>query len=327
MILKNNSMKNIINLIVLLFIFSSAVSQNIKPIKYQIVALDNNGEVIANKYIDLRITVFKDKFIRHTVYKELQSKLTDNNGFVSIKVGAGKKIYGDYSSIKLNSASKYFVKTEIYHDEISNFVVSNISQIIYYKGSTEHNTISNDPFWQAYKNYIYRKGNVCIGPITERVKDIPLVVSNNLDDQNSNTSLLASFVKNTSLTSKNSDILRIDYNLRENFYPYLYFKLGMQDFQFDDKGGKYNLYVRPQGTMLWGGYEYPNFTINNQGNVGINQENPKSKLQITDGDVYIDKPEHGIILKSEDEQCWRITIQKDGKFHREKILCPEKMIK
>lgn len=58
------------------------------------------------------------------------------------------------------------------------------------------------------------------------------------------------------------------------------------------------------------------------GNLGIGSTNPKSKLQITDGDVYLDNPSRGIVLKSPNGNCWRVTIDDSGNFVRTNIACP-----
>jgi hypothetical protein len=58
------------------------------------------------------------------------------------------------------------------------------------------------------------------------------------------------------------------------------------------------------------------------GEVGIGTENPKSKLQVTDGDVYIDNPNRGIIMKDVNGGCWRITLGVVGNFVSTPIVCP-----
>jgi len=62
--------------------------------------------------------------------------------------------------------------------------------------------------------------------------------------------------------------------------------------------------------------------ITGNGNIGIGTNNPKTKLQVTDGDVYVDNATKGIILKSPDGNCWRVTVDNFGNLVRISISCP-----
>jgi hypothetical protein len=62
--------------------------------------------------------------------------------------------------------------------------------------------------------------------------------------------------------------------------------------------------------------------IDENGNVGVGTKTPRTKLQITNGDVYVENPDKGIILKSPNGSCWRVTIANDGNFVRTSIVCP-----
>jgi hypothetical protein len=75
--------------------------------------------------------------------------------------------------------------------------------------------------------------------------------------------------------------------------------------------------VKPDNT---GGFD--RLVINNVGNVGIGNSDPKAKLEVKDGDVYVNDPTKGIILKSPNGSCWRVTIDNTGNFVRTAITCP-----
>ncbi len=64
-----------------------------------------------------------------------------------------------------------------------------------------------------------------------------------------------------------------------------------------------------------------NFAFLN-GNMGIGTTEPGARLQISDGDIYIEDINHGIIMKSPNGQCWRGTVTDDGTMQFTPVNCP-----
>ena len=62
--------------------------------------------------------------------------------------------------------------------------------------------------------------------------------------------------------------------------------------------------------------------INIDGNVGIGTTLPSSKLQVKQGDVYIEDIGNGVIMKSPNGNCWRYTPDNDGNLVPLQITCP-----
>ncbi len=54
--------------------------------------------------------------------------------------------------------------------------------------------------------------------------------------------------------------------------------------------------------------------IDTNGNVGIGTSEPVERLQITDGDVYIEDIGNGIIMKDSNGNCWRYTPDTNGQL-------------
>ncbi len=64
------------------------------------------------------------------------------------------------------------------------------------------------------------------------------------------------------------------------------------------------------------------FVIKQNGCIGVNTQDPRSKLQITDGDVYIDNMNSGVIMTAPDGSCWRMTMANGGTIVTDSIACP-----
>jgi hypothetical protein len=63
-------------------------------------------------------------------------------------------------------------------------------------------------------------------------------------------------------------------------------------------------------------------TIDNSKNVGIGTTNPTEKLTIEGGEIYITDVNKGVIMKSPNGNCWRLTVSDAGAPVFTSITCP-----
>lgn len=52
--------------------------------------------------------------------------------------------------------------------------------------------------------------------------------------------------------------------------------------------------------------------LESNGNLGVGESDPKAKVHVTNGDVYLDDINSGIIMKSQNNTCWRVQIDNTG---------------
>jgi hypothetical protein len=63
--------------------------------------------------------------------------------------------------------------------------------------------------------------------------------------------------------------------------------------------------------------------LNETGYVGVGTTTPKSRLQVASGDVYLSDVTSGVIMKSPDGQCWKMTVSNAGAPVFSSVTCPQ----
>ena len=110
---------------------------------------------------------------------------------------------------------------------------------------------------------------------------------------------------NINPTSKNGAILFSDIISLQ--YPH-----GKWGIEYDDQysPGGLNMFM-PVSSLTDTRINF-NLFLGNDGHVGIGTGAPQAKLQVTDGDIFIENIDRGIIMKSPDGKCWRGTLNNQG---------------
>ncbi|MBK8627806.1 MAG: hypothetical protein IPN86_20255 [Saprospiraceae bacterium] len=83
----------------------------------------------------------------------------------------------------------------------------------------------------------------------------------------------------------------------------------------------YALYAKNSGDNIW---KKQNSDIYfNDGKVGIGTNTPKTKLQVSNDDIFLSTAAKGVIMKSPDGKCWRLTVNNDGTPKYTSMSCPD----
>ena len=87
----------------------TAVAQAPQAIKYQAVLRDNGGTIIANQPVSMRISIHNSTL---PIYQETHALTSNLYGLVSLNIGEGSVIFGNFSNIDWG-ADSYFLRTEV----------------------------------------------------------------------------------------------------------------------------------------------------------------------------------------------------------------------
>lgn len=118
------------SLLVLLILFVQiSFAQSPQSFKYQAVVRDAVGGLAVNKIISIKSSILLGSPSGSSVYAETQTLSTNEYGVVSLNIGAGTVVSGNFSTISWG-AGTYFVKTELDINGGSTYVFMGTSQML-----------------------------------------------------------------------------------------------------------------------------------------------------------------------------------------------------
>jgi len=106
-----------------------ALSQTPQAFKYQTVARNNAGEILANQNISFRMTILQGELPGIVVYAETHAATTNATGLATLEIGRGTPVSGNFAAINW-STTPIFLKTEIDPAGGSAFVEMGTSELL-----------------------------------------------------------------------------------------------------------------------------------------------------------------------------------------------------
>ncbi len=106
-----------------------AIAQSPEKMKYQAVARDNAGNILANQLISFRISILQGSSTGVSVYSETHQVSTNDFGLANLNIGNGSIVSGDFTSIAW-SADLQFLKVEMDPAGGSAFQLMGTSQLL-----------------------------------------------------------------------------------------------------------------------------------------------------------------------------------------------------
>ena len=121
-------MRNLLLVFIIAIFCTNINAQTPESFNYQSIMRSANGDVLVNKNVTMRFSIGSDEQFDSFEYQETQQVITSNQGLVSIAIGEGEPIMGDFMSVNWNEGNN-FIQVELKLDESSDFMVLGISQL------------------------------------------------------------------------------------------------------------------------------------------------------------------------------------------------------
>jgi hypothetical protein len=96
---------------------------------YQAVIRDNSNALVTNQIVGMQISILQGSANGTAVYAETQTPTTNTNGLVSIEIGGGTVVSGNFSTIDWANGP-YFMKTETDPAGGTNYTITGTSQLL-----------------------------------------------------------------------------------------------------------------------------------------------------------------------------------------------------
>jgi len=136
-------MKFLSTLLVSLTFSSILFAQAPQKMNYQGVARDNNGNVLANQNIGLRLSILSGSISGTTEYSETQAVATNDFGLFNVALGSGSVLSGTINSVDWGSAD-HFIKVELDAAGGTSYSLMGTSQLLSVPYALYAETISPD---------------------------------------------------------------------------------------------------------------------------------------------------------------------------------------
>lgn len=126
----------------------AAVSaQTPQSFRYQAVARDNSGNILANQSVSFRINILIGNVSGTVAYSETHTGLSTNAfGLIELEIGKGTPVTGTFSAIEWGNNS-YFVKIEMDPAGGSAYQVLSTSQLLSVPYALHANTVQTGDNW------------------------------------------------------------------------------------------------------------------------------------------------------------------------------------
>lgn len=319
-------MKNILTLSLLLSTLLPLAAQAPQAFNYQGVARSLSGAPLPDRDIGLRIAILRGAATGAEAYSETHSVTTNNLGLFHIEIGQGEPVNGLFEGINWG-AGAYFVQVEMDENGGSNYQLIGTSQLLSVPYALYAEQSGNASFWRASSanngnSIYYDRGNVIIGRDQEAISPLK-AVNNNPAINVTGTNAIADFER----TYGNSSARFLIYGYPDSDQVAPHLRNSIMLYSTSDAKDMV-LCANPAISSIrffagdWTNPDNERARITSEGYMGVGTTNPRSKFQVSDGDIYIENINKGVIMRSPNGNCWRMTLDNNGDWVKTQVICP-----
>jgi len=170
---------------------------------YQALVRNTSNAFVNNQPIGMKISILGGSATGNAIYVETQTPTSNAGGLISIEIGSGTAVTGQFSSIDWSDDS-YFIKTELDLEGGTNYTITGTSQLLSVPYALYAEKAGNT-FSGSYNDLTdVPAGNSFDGAFTS-LTDVPSGLSDGDDDTQLNESEVDAFVANNGYLSTEVD--------------------------------------------------------------------------------------------------------------------------
>src|SRR5574344_2874312 len=122
-------MKKLFTIFAAVFLTASVFAQSQNKMSYQAVIRDASDNLVTSQAVGMQISILQGSASGTAVYVETQTPTTNANGLVSIEIGTGTIVSGDFTTIDWANGP-YFIKTETDPAGGTSYSITGTSQLL-----------------------------------------------------------------------------------------------------------------------------------------------------------------------------------------------------
>lgn len=122
-------MKKIITICAVLLMTASVFAQAPEKMSYQAVVRDGSNALVSSTAVGMQISILQGSASGTAVYVETQTPTSNINGLVSLEIGSGTVVSGDFTTIDWVNGP-YFIKTETDPTGGTSYSITGTSQLL-----------------------------------------------------------------------------------------------------------------------------------------------------------------------------------------------------